>query len=515
MPILPFYKQISYEIRDFLLFCIACSLYTLAILSSAEAQAQNPTLSLPPTVTQALEQAQLPPTALSAYVIAVDANTPRLSWHADTPRNPASTMKLLTTWAGFELLGPSYQWHTSIYADRLPVQGILHSDLYILGEGDPKLTPEELTLLLQTLRQNGVEEIDGNLVFDKSIFISGPNADQTIDGETERPYNVAPDPLLYAFKTLIFTLEPTLENHQINITVLPQLAQLQINNRLKPFPDTSPSSISSSCSAWKADVKRQDNGIVQADFSGSYPTHCGTQKYQIALLNHTEFFWGGFISAWRDIGGRFTHIPTVREGTIPPHAQLIASHAGPPLQDIATDINKFSNNVMARQLFLTLGTKLAGAPAYEPSTAIAFKKWLETQNLPMPELLIENGSGLSRQSQITAIHMAQLLQRAANGPLINTLPIVGVDGTMKHRLTNSPIVNRAWIKTGALKNVRAIAGYVQAYNDQRYIVVSMINHDQALSGKQAHDALLQWVYEGADNSKDQEINTPTPKTLLP
>lgn len=480
--------------RTALLVAIVLSCLTYHIPSYAQAQVKDTATPLPDAVEQALRQAKIPAQALSVYVIALNESTPRLAWQERVARNPASTMKLVTTWSALELLGADYRWRTEIYADRLPINGILHSDVYVRGGGDPKLIPEEITKLMQTLRQAQINEIDGNLVLDKSLFIEGPKADQTIDGDVDRPYNVPPDPLLYAFKSLVFSLSPD-QNNKIAITATPALAQVQINNSLN---QRQYKHRKQSCNAWRAQVQRQESGIIHASFNGSYPLHCGEQQYSIALLNHDEFFWGGFVSEWRNVGGQFTRLPNLSEGRVPTTATLLAYHDSPPLLDIVNDINKYSNNVMARQLFLTLGIKLNGPPAYGPSAAKALKAWLGKQGLDMPELDIDNGAGLSRTARISAFHMAQLLQRADNSPLITSLPIVGVDGTMKHRLMDTPAAGNAWIKTGTLKDVRAIAGYANDQSGQRYIVVGMINHDNAMSnGKEVLDTLLEWVSQGA------------------
>ncbi len=463
-------------------------------VSDAQTHVKSAAAPLPDTVAQALSQAKIPAEALSVYVIALNESKPRLAWQEKMARNPASTMKLVTTWSALELLGADYRWRTEVYADRLPTNGILHSNIYVRGSGDPKLIPEEMSKLMQTLRQAPINEIDGNLVLDKSLFVAMPDIDSTIDGNIDRPYNVAPDPLLYAFKSLIFSLSPD-QNNKIAVTATPALAQLQINNALN---QRQYKRRKQSCNTWRAQVQRQESGIINASFKGSYPLHCGEQQYFISLLSHDEFFWGGFVSEWKNAGGRFTRLPNLSEGQVPATATLIAYHDSPPLLEIINDINKQSNNVMARQLFLTLGVKLNGAPAYGPSTAKALKAWLSKQGLDMPELEIDNGAGLSRTSRISAFHMAQLLQRADNSPLIASLPIVGVDGTMKHRLIDTPAAGNAWIKTGALKDVRAIAGYAGDTLGQRYIIVAMINHDNAMAtGKKVLDTLLEWVCQGA------------------
>lgn len=452
--------------------------------------------NLPAEVIDALSRANIPVSAISVYVRQVDELQPRIAWRTEVPMNPASTMKLVTTWAGLNLLGPDYRWHTSIYADHFPVNGVLRGNIYVVGGGDPKLTPEELAKFMQSLRQAGVDKIDGDLVLDKTLFIAEPNYDKTIDGETERPYNVPPDPLLYAFKSLVFQLTPN-QHGTVAVTVLPELPQVLIHSHLITH-----TTHHIGCSNWHAHVKREPTGVVQANFSGALPARCGAQEYQIALLDHNEFFWGGFVSEWQKAGGQFIQMPTVREGKVPSTAQLLVTHDSPPLSEVITDINKFSNNVMTRQLLLTLGWKLGGAPVYREKAENLLKAWLMQQGLDMPELVLDNGAGLSRDARISAQSLAQILQRADGTILIDSLPIVGVDGTMKNRLSSSPVKGNAWIKTGGLKDVRAIAGYVRDKNGKRYIVVSIINYEHAMTaGMAVLNELLQCIYNGLQESE--------------
>ena len=169
-----------------------------------------------------------------------------------------------------------------------------------------------------------------------------------------------------------------------------------------------------------------------------------------------------------------------------------------PLADIVQDINKFSNNVMAQQVFYTLGLRagptLAGTP--EGARAVLLDWWRQRQPGSAPPLL-DNGSGLSRSQRISAQALADLLLRMARGPhaapLLASLPVAGVDATMRNRAR--AVAGQAWLKTGSLRDVSAIAGYAQAATGRRYAVVALINHEQASAGRQALDALVQWVVQ--------------------
>jgi D-alanyl-D-alanine carboxypeptidase/D-alanyl-D-alanine-endopeptidase (penicillin-binding protein 4) len=241
------------------------------------------------------------------------------------------------------------------------------------------------------------------------------------------------------------------------------------------------------------------DGTVQAAFSGAYPRRCGERAVNVAVLDHSAFFARGFMALWRQAGGAWRG--QLREGATPAQARRVATHYGPPLAEIVHDINKFSNNVMARNLFLTIGAVVDQPPATTARAAQVIERWLAAAHLLGDGLVLDNGAGLSHTSRISAQSLAALLQAAYKSqvaqPFIESLPIVGVDGTMRARLTNKPVLGNAYIKTGTLDGVRAIAGYVTAASGTSYAVVSFINHPRAEAARGALDRLLEWVYQHA------------------
>lgn len=182
-----------------------------------------------------------------------------------------------------------------------------------------------------------------------------------------------------------------------------------------------------------------------------------------------------------------------------PDAWLLAQRESVSLAEVVRDINKYSNNVMARQLLLTLGARYTGQAATAAGGAEVIKTWLAARNIAMPELVIDNGSGLSREGRISAGSLGRLLQAAFRAPtmpeFVASLPLVGQDGTMRKRLNGDTVSGNAHIKTGYLNEARTIAGYVQAASGKRYVVVFLVNHPNAGRAAEAQDLLLKWVYE--------------------
>lgn len=477
------------------LVCIG-AIASMACDAHARPPATKPSVTtaatLPATVRAALRQAGVMPSSMSVVVERIGDVRPLLSVNARRAMIPASTMKLVTTFAGLSILGVDFHWQTKAYVDGDLKKGELQGNLYIKGSGDPKLIPEELIDLVEQIRHAGVVSIEGDLVLDKSYFADSTRYVKWFDEKAGAPYNVGPDPLLYAFKSLTFTLTPQADGTMI-IMATPALEQLHITNALQVTLNL----CSGLPSAAAPFVLLEPDGSTRVAFAGEYPLACGTRVKSVALLDHSRFFARGFLALWRQSGGTFSG--RVREGRNSIDAWPVGLHKGPVLAEIVQDINKFSNNPMADNLFLTIGAQSNKPPADVAKSVQAIKQWLRHTGLAMPELVMANGSGLSNQVRVSARSLAALLRVANQSPVaqafVESLPIVGIDGTMRHRLLNTPLVGRARIKTGTLDQVRAIAGYVSAANGDSYIVVSMINDPRAPAAQAAHDALLEWVYQ--------------------
>ncbi len=448
--------------------------------------------SLPPAVEQALKRAQIPLSGVAAYVQDVDGGRPHLAHNAEQAMNPASTIKLLTTYAALELLGPSYTWKTEAYAGGKLEGGVLQGNLILKGYGDPKLTLENFWLLLRRLRALGLRDIRGDLVLDRSYFEAAEYDPAKFDAEPLRAYNVGPDALLLNFKAVRFQFVPDADRRTVTVIAEPRPAGLEFAAAVR--------ATDGACGDWRAGIKadfQSNGGSAKANFSGSMPASCGERYWNASLLAQPNYVSGVFRQLWEELGGTLTG--GWKDGSVPADARLLATAASAGNAEIVRDINKFSNNVMARQLFLTLGAEVLKLPGRSDRSAQVVQSWLAEKKLDFPELVLENGSGLSRQERISAEHMARLLleawRSAVMPELMSSLPLVAYDGTMRRRLRFESIAGQAHIKTGSLADARTLAGYVLDQRGQRHVVVLFVNHANAAAAQPAQDALLQWVYE--------------------
>ncbi len=462
---------------------LLASLFGLAPSPGASAQ------SLPPVIVSEFERAGIPREAVATLVQEVESPTPIVSLNTHTPLNPASTMKLVTTSAALDLLGPTYTWKTQAYTLG-EVQGdTLRGDLLIKGTGDPKFVFEHLWLFLRKIRAIGIRKIKGNLLLDRSHFKNMPFDPAAFDNEPLRAYNAGPDALLLNFKTLQFQFLPDEANQRVGVHIEPPIADYAVDT---PFLSDK------ACANWKKQMHAMVND-TRIRFDGAYPATCGKKTWGMHqyMMSDNQYFGAVFKQLWRDLGGKFDG--KVADGKAPENTLPLVEWTSPPLSQTIRDINKFSNNVMTRQLLLTIAAEIYGPPATVENGTTAIRHWLIRNGIIADELVIENGAGLSRIARISADTMGRILLMNWRSTLmpefISSLPLAGMDGTMHRRAKNMGVTGHSHIKTGSLKEVRALAGYVLASSGKRYVVVSLINHPHARRGSQAQDALLQWIYE--------------------
>ncbi len=436
---------------------------------------------LPESVRNELGKAGIPLDAVAIEVRRRGSSRPLISLNARRPMNPASTMKLLTTYAGLEMLGPAYRWKTEAYLDGRLENGALQGNLVFKGYGDPRLTMEAFWLWLRELRQRGLKEIRGDIVLDNSFFEDDHYDPAAFDNRPDRAYNLGPDALLLNFNALHLRLVP--DGTETTALLEPELYGYRLVNRITASENLP-------CNGEDAYRSRLDGHAIVLE--GSIPANCGEQQDYFSLLPHKDYFFSVFAALWQELGGKITG--TVRMGTVSQGLPVFSTHYSSPLSEIIRDINKFSNNTMARQLFLTLGTQDGGSANTQRSIA-AIRQWLGNEQFP--ELVLENGAGLSRSAEISAEHLADILERAESSPYSAefeaSLPILGIDGTVKKRFKGDAIAGHAHLKTGTLDNVKSIAGYVHAASGKQWILVFIINHPNAKYGKDAQDALIAWL----------------------
>ncbi len=482
-------------------------LLAAAALSAGPAWAWGP---LPAAAREALARAEVPEEALTGIVMPVDGWRWGRTWarEADRPVQPGSTMKLLTSAVALDRLGPNLRGRTQLLSAAPQVGDVLQGDLVLRGGADPELGWAQLWQMLLELREQGVRRIDGDLVLDRSLFRPA-RIDRDLPPFDDTPhlaYQVVPDALMLTGQ--LMGVEITAGADTVQARTVPHIDGVELLASFEPADRP--------CAQWSRDwnpVQLTDDGTrVQIRLGGRFPRDCRIRT-ALQLVDRDRLAELSLRTLWTQLGG--TLGGRVREGVAPPGARLWAEHVARPWGEVLRTMNKQSDNALSRLLFLQLGVVDASGEqvgeqvrqgASDPPLSTTeraqrtVRGWLAERQIGDRALVLDNGSGLSRSERLTPRLLAQVIAAALAGrhapDWLMSLPTVGVDGTMRNRLKDSPAAGWARLKTGTLRDVAGLAGVVRDTAGRSWIVVTLINHDRAAQARPALDALVDWVARG-------------------
>jgi serine-type D-Ala-D-Ala carboxypeptidase/endopeptidase (penicillin-binding protein 4) len=464
-----------------------CSLVALPV-----AQAR-----LPAPMLEALAKAQIPPEAVAVVVMPADARTralPAIAHRATEPMQPASTMKALTAAAALDLLGPNHRDRTDLLSTAPAQGGVLAGPLYLRGGADPDLDWASLWQVLGALRDQGIHTLGAGVVVDRTLFrpsradLGAPPFDES----PEWAYNTIPDALQLNAGVLSFYFAA--DRQALQSRTRPLLPEVQVDSSAVQLIDAP-------CADWEdhwqPPLVNASGATATVSLRGAFPLDCSAQA-DLELLDRQWVTDRMLRQLWTQLGGQLQG--EVREGATPAGATVLASHQGRPLAEVLRGMVKRSDNPLARLAFLRLGVPLAQADptlTTQQAGAQAVQAWMRSQRIDTTGVMLDNGSGLSRSERLSAHQLGLILRAAHAGPwapeFIASLPIAGVDGTMRNRLKTSPAAGRARLKTGTLSNASALAGYVPDRSGRLWVVVAIVNHANAGQARPALDALIDWA----------------------
>ena len=454
--------------------------------------------------------------------------SPLLNHQSDVARTPASTMKLVPSFIALDTLGADFVWHTRVYHTGLVIGDRLHGDLIIQGSGDPKMTHERLKQLLYKVQSSGIRHIDGDIIIDSGVFKNVSKDPAAFDNSPLRPYNASPDGFLVNFSTIGIKSYP-LNDDQANLTYTPKLANYALPSIINTRSAACGQARYSLAPEWQT---------KQLVLNTQLPNSCQEHAFYVAYPDAKDFAARVIAEKWQELGNTLSgHVITQEApytkmkstksthglAALPISPLPIVSYPSLNLTQQIYDINHFSNNVMTEQVALSIGVydkadnktldkainRSYSLYQFGKPTATSYpvalqtiNQWWQT-NLSTQPPYLTNGSGLCRDCTITAANLSELLTYAYSHPsfdaYVNSLGIAGVSGTItahSERLPESAAIGRAWIKTGTLNNVTSMAGYVKGLSGQDYVVVGLINSEQAHNAYTARpvlDAMLDWT----------------------
>jgi serine-type D-Ala-D-Ala carboxypeptidase/endopeptidase (penicillin-binding protein 4) len=446
--------------------------------------------AVPASIDQLMASERLPPSAVSFVIMDPDSGRVVMSQYPDTPRSPASTIKTVTTFAALDMLGPAFTWQTHAWIRGAINEGVLDGDLILEGGGDPYITLERWWSFARSLRDAGLKSIRGDIIVDDSAF-SLPSEDPgAFDGRPNRSYNLLPDALMVNFQSVEFRLAASADSRRVEVTASPAPVNLAIENQIRFSAGR--------CTGTAAVVDFQVPSPAwdRVVFSGALSPQCAERRITRVLLRPATYAFGTFVELWRELGGEFTG--KLRVEPKPADARPLLTFDSLTLGEIIRLTNKFSNNLMARHLLLTVGKERFGAPATLEKGAAAVADWSRERGFDIQGLEIDNGSGLSRTTRISVLQMAKILAAAFHSrfapEFMQSLPLAGMDGTLRSRMKGVP-QGSVRLKTGHIDAVSGVAGYVTTPGGKTYVLVSLVNHLRADEGaaEPLHAALVAWM----------------------
>lgn len=444
--------------------------------------------ALPQTINEKIRKSSISEKDISIYIKEAgrDGNVVA-SLNKDEMLTPASVIKVLTTYAALLELGFDYRWPTKFYTTGRLHNGILYGDLVVEGFGDPTLNDKDLEKIVSYIRAAGIGQIKGDIIIDRSYFNVGNKDSSGFDENPYSAYNAMPDAMM--FNERISTVCVTPNRNEVYKKNGDE--SYKVVNQLQP--------VNQPCTgrySWPAVKIDKSQAVPTVHLKGKISKRCGTRNLcQVITKPYKSFYYALKNRLQKEgvkVGG------TLRLERVPQNAFELFTYYSDPLEAIVSKTAKASNNLYARHLLLLLGAKTYGAPATLEKGRSAIDYILERKGvLKRGSARIDNGSGLSRTAKLSAKVLADVLDDAYDrygDRWMQTLSIAGVDGTIKRRFGGTVVRKRAWMKTGTVKNVKNIGGYVKNIGGKTYTVVIMVTGPKTrYLGAKLQDEIITWL----------------------
>ncbi len=449
--------------------------------------------ALPVGIAGIVNKSGIPRNDISIYITEVGKNGRELaSLNANTVRSPASVIKVLSTYAAVLKLGFDYKWPTKFYAKGNIKNGVLHGDLIVKGFGDPTLSSKDLPGIVAKIKAKGIRKITGNIVIDRSYFKVSTKNTSGFDKNTYSAYNAMPDAMMFNERVSTICVTP----NKNSVVRKGADQSYVVTNNLKR--------VNKPCKgrySWPAIKINNTAATPEVVLRGPISKNCGKRNICKVITKPYKSFYYALKDALRQEGINVNG--TMRINKVPSNAKVLFTHYSKSIEKIVSKTAKKSNNLYARHLMLYLGAKMYGAPATLSKGQQAVKYILKSRRaLHGSTLKIDNGSGLSRTSRLTAKGLAYMYDDAYTRygtRWMKTLSIAGVDGTIKRRFRGTAVRNRAWMKTGTLNRVKNIGGYVKSKSGRMYTVVILVNTKQGRwKAAKLQNDIIKWLvkYKG-------------------
>jgi len=404
---------------------------------------------------------------------------------------PASNAKLFTSAAALGLLGPNARLHTRLFRTGPIRDGVLYGDLILQGGGDPTLATEgslrvqegpTIDQMVKDIQAAGIKRVTGNVIVDTTAFtddVYGRGWSWDDENEYYQPQITA---LSVNRGTVRLDYLPGRQaGDPIRLSLTPQTRYVDVINTAVTGPAGSENTLSIS----------RDRGTNTIRISGSLPLDFQGDYTRVPVENPHLYTGEVLREQLENAGISFDRPGAARAGTVPRGAEPVRDYPSPPMSEIVRYMNKNSDNFYAEMLIRVLGLEKAGSGTAQAGVE-AINSYMRQLGLNVRPDLVD-GSGLSRQDQLSAEELVQLLMAVSHSsvaaPFTDSLPVAGVDGTLQSRMRNTAAANNLRAKTGSLTDVSALSGYVRTKDGERLVFSMIMNGYTAGSLRQLQDRI--------------------------
>lgn len=427
-----------------------------------------------PIMRQLLQQPALSLNQTGVEIISMKTGKTLLSSNANTPLMPASNMKVITSSAALSLLKPEFRFKTTLFTDGHQSGDTLQGNLYLKGYGDPVLNDDRLGNLIQELRYLGIHKITGNLLVDDSFFDDERTGKGWKSTYGAAAYSARISALSLNLNTVDIQVRPTQLGQPAKIVLKPENTFFEVENHARTTSGRTRLKI----------MRQLVNGKNRIVVTGNIYIQGRTEIEKINLDNPSLYVGNvaqNFLKRENiQLEGRLSKAVT------PNGARILASTLSPTLREVVNQLNKHSVNLIAENLLKFLGATFKGAPGSSAKGAEVVKEKFLYGLVGLPrndQLVIADGSGLSPLNRITAHTLTSVLQYMfeqfdVSVDFMSSLPISGVDGTLKKRMNIPSLKRHVRAKTGFINGVSSLSGYISTDGNEILIFSFLMNHFQ-------------------------------------
>jgi D-alanyl-D-alanine carboxypeptidase/D-alanyl-D-alanine-endopeptidase (penicillin-binding protein 4) len=418
---------------------------------------------------------------------------------------PASNLKLFTTAAALEKLGPDFVFRTTVETERAPDATGRVQDLFLVGRGDPTLgnrvvpsllpvgSEESAKAIFQELAEqvaaHGVREIAGNLVADDSYFLFEPYSHGWDQEDLQWGYGAPVTALAFNDNALLLRVRPAAEVGGLAQVRLEPIADYyQLNNRVETVAAGSRQQI----------YAERLPGSMQLDVWGEIPLDAGEDLDSVAIADPPQLMGELLRRALEARGIAVRGRVEVRHSTRleaavaadpfppPPPRVVLAEHVSAPLAEEIRTINKVSHNLHAEMLLRTLAHEVKNYGSLTVGLEV-LQEFAAQAGIPPGEVKFADASGLSRQDLAAPHAIVKLLEYMAASPrfkiFLDSLPVAGEDGTLENRFRGPPLRGRIHAKTGTMEHTNALSGYMDLPSGER-LAFSILGNNHPVKSAQ-------------------------------